>query len=197
METKNKFRLFWGIEIPDKLKELIFKRELEKINNIKFVSKENIHLTILFLGEISENIFQNYTINLCLLDNIINNPFTISLKSFGVFPDIKFPRVFWVGIEDKKSNLNYIFQKIFNYSKQFLNNEFDSSKNQKFFPHITIARFKQKPDIISLQKIIDKYNNFSFGEFEVKNIVLFQSELTSDGPVYSIVKSINNFASSQ
>ncbi|MEM2175107.1 MAG: RNA 2',3'-cyclic phosphodiesterase [Candidatus Micrarchaeia archaeon] len=166
-------RCFIAIDIPEDLKEKIneFQSDLEKMfkNKIKFVEKENLHITLKFLGEINEKELEKLK---RILESIKFSPFKVRLKEIGFFPDEKFIRVIWIGgFSDGK--LEEI-SKIINEKLKKENFYFD----ERFSPHLTIGRVKEKIDITKINREID------FGEFTVKEIKLKKSTLTQEGPIY-------------
>ena len=96
-------RSFIAIDLPVELHESL-QQVSDKIGEqldrapIRWVRVPNIHLTLKFLGDVSEN-------NIPMINEILQaeaahaKPFEISVGGFGVFPNITRPRVIWVGVE--------------------------------------------------------------------------------------------------
>ncbi len=175
-------RIFIAIDIPASLKEKVFdfvcelKKRSEK--GIKFVEKENLHLTLKFLGEVEKN---NLDLVVEKLNGVSFHPFKLNLKDVGCFPDFFNPRVFWIGITDEKKDFFSLYKNIVSFLPEGLFEE-----EEETTPHLTIARFKSKPskefiDFIKSKKGID------FGEFVVKSFCIYESKLTPYGPVYKKV----------
>lgn len=142
----------------------------------KPVSLQSIHFTLLFLGEISEEILEKIKI---ALNSIEFSSFEVSFSGIGAFPKAKFPRVIWVGTDEKGGNLLVdIAQKV---QGKLLPLGFKADK--KFQPHVTIFRVKNKIGDISDE--LSKFNKISFGKQVVSEIKLKKSELTPQGPIYS------------
>jgi 2'-5' RNA ligase len=170
-------RCFIAIDIPEEIKEKIMKIEKELEEKIKesakFVERENLHITLKFLGEIEENKAQKIKE---IINSIPFTPFKIKLKGVGVFPNEKFIRVIWIGGESKE------LEDIAKYLDEKLKSE--KFKSEEFIIHLTIARVKSK---VNISDFLKKYQGYEFGEFEVDNvsqIKLKKSILTSKGPVY-------------
>ncbi len=168
-------RLFVAIEIPNNIKEDFADiiEQLEKIK-AKTVPLKNIHLTIKFIGETDKTkiITEN-------LQKIEFNKFEISLKGIGIFGNFYNPRVFWVGVEENKSLKN-----LFNLVEDTLQKLGIPKDEREFSPHITLARFKTKPNPQKLEEIINNSKK-DFGVFKVESLVLFKSELSYPNPIYS------------
>ena len=71
------------------------------IPGIRWVRTTNFHLTLKFLGDIEENKIEPIAQALELALHPFPR-FTINAKGLGVFPDLKRPRVLWIGLEGKK-----------------------------------------------------------------------------------------------
>jgi 2'-5' RNA ligase len=161
-------RLFFGIEIPEKEREKIenLKKKINFTGKIKWVEKENLHITLIFLGE------KNLEDVLKCVDRISVEPFEISLKGFGVFPDMRRPRVLWIGVDKGKEKIVEIYE-ILSKKLKSLNIEEEKS----FTPHLTIGRIKFGK--VSLNGL-----NYESEIFNVKEVVLFSSILRDEGPLY-------------
>lgn len=167
-----KKRLFIAIEIPEKITEKIVKlqKELKKTIEAKWVKPDNIHLTLIFLGQIAE---EKITSVEGALKSLKFNQFNLRARGLGGFPNLKHPHVLWIGI-DESVELSKIQENLFNSlrSKGF------RIEDRKFSGHLTLARVRSKIDSSSLIK----NKNLDFGEIKVKKIVLCESELKPEGP---------------
>ena len=97
-------RAFIAIEIDPQLVRQISAvvADLQpRIAGIRWVSQANFHLTLKFLGDIEENKIEPIAQALELALRPFPR-FTINAKDLGVFPDLKRPRVLWIGLEGKK-----------------------------------------------------------------------------------------------
>lgn len=172
-------RLFIAIDIPIDIKNK-FIEIIEKLNslNAKTVAIENIHITIKFIGETTKT---NEILK--ALEKIKFKKFTISLKGVGVFSSIYTPRVFWVGIQE-----NQEIKSLFNIVEENLKTLGIPKDEREFSPHVTLARFKKTPNIEKLKKTLETFNK-EFGKFDVKEFVLYKSELTYPNPIYHSIRS--------
>ena len=144
--------------------------------NAKALSIENIHFTMQFLGEISDEKSQDIQKE---LGSISFKPFDVSIIGIGVFPKPSFPRVIWVGT-DEKGGKNMV-ELASTISKKLSNLGFKNDK--PFKPHATIFRVKNKIGNISDE--LKQYELHEFGVQKVSEIKFKKSVLTSDGPIYS------------
>lgn len=110
------------------------------------------------------------------------NPFKIILDTFGSFKKQGRPSVYWAGFNPSPELFNY-HAGLVNSLKAFL-----PIQNHRFTPHITLARVKGDLSINDL-KFLDDYAKKINSQLEIQGliseIVLFKSELTPSGPIYS------------
>jgi RNA 2',3'-cyclic 3'-phosphodiesterase len=182
-------RAFVAIEINKETRNKLseFLTQLKKIDaDVKWVACENIHLTLKFLGYIEENI-------LSALDKIISDavsclrPFDINIENVGAFPSLKKPRVIFVCVQDKGSNLLKIYEKL-DKGIEELGIMRDA---KKYVGHITLGRIKSRKNIAALINALNSGVGYFFGQENVNYISLMQSKLTPNGPIYTTLR---NFA---
>ena len=144
----------------------------ENKNMGKKVEGRNLHLTLKFLGEISgsDKIADS-------LDEIRFQKFTLTLKGLGAFPSQHNGRVLFVRAfpEDLLSELA---------------GEVDSRTrgiplDHPFTPHITLLRTKERRDFSG---VIEKYGQTVFMVQDVSSFCLYESKLTSNGPIYREIR---------
>lgn len=170
-------RTFISVNIPEEIR-----KEIEKIQDFlpEFFGKktevENLHLTLKFLGEIKEQKIGEVKEK---LREIKIEKFRTEIDEIGVFSE-EFIRIVWLHMEDCD-----------NLQKQIdnaLKNLFEPEK--RFMSHLTIARIKKVKDkerfLQDLEKIkIEKI------KFKIDKFYLMKSELTAEGPRYSVLEEYN------
>ena len=170
-------RAFVAVEVNDeKVIESITKIQSKIKIKAKSVEPNNLHFTIQFLGEISEDMVEKIKLALKTIDF---SAFKIEFQGLGAFPKMKFPRVIWIGTDEKGgSDLTDLSTKVRN-----------SLEPLGFFPdkpfksHITIFRIKNKLGDVS--KDLEKFSTYEFGSQKISSVKLKQSVLTPQGPIYS------------
>jgi len=170
-------RAFVAIEIySNEIINLISKFQSEININAKPVEPHNLHFTLQFLGDISQDMVEKVMIS---LNSIKFSSFMVNFKGIGVFPKLKFPRVVWIGTDENGGNL------LIELSKKVENAliPLGFSVDKPFKPHITVFRIKNK--IGDISKELDKFKSVDFGTQEITEFKLKQSVLSSKGPVYS------------
>jgi len=169
-------RTFVAAEINSKqVLDSMKKIQTELDLRAKPISLQNMHFTLLFLGEISEEVFFKVQ---DALNSIQFSEFEISFQSVGTFPRATNPRIVWVGIDEEGGKqLSSLASQVENALAPL---GFRSDK--PFRPHVTIFRIKNKIGDIS-----DKLSRLesSFGTQKISEIKFKRSVLTPDGPDYS------------
>jgi len=180
-------RVFIGIKLNNSVKEEINKvlRPFKKISTpLKWVKPENTHLTLKFIGEISEKKYLQ--IKESLTDNDFNiEPFNLKFSELGRFGRGNNINIFWAGIENN-NELKNLFIEI----EDRLENINIKKDTREFKPHITLGRNKKQFNFKTFFKILDEYNNQFISKIKVDGFQIFKSELSYSGPIHTILKEI-------
>lgn len=135
----------------------------------------NMHFTLLFLGEISDEMAARVAGS---LKEVQFAQFQISFEGIGAFPKPRFPRVVWIGVKEGRDELVQLAGKV---EERLATLGFKADK--PFAPHVTIFRIKDKSQDITDQ--LSKYASTKLGTQLVSEVKLKKSVLTPQGPVYS------------
>jgi len=153
-----------------------------KDERIKWVDLWNMHLTLFFLGDTEENLIPEIAKDLS--ENLKGfKSFNLVSKGFGVFRNIKDPRAIWFGLEENHKLIE-LKQKV----NASLNNFGFETEHKKFKPHLTLGRVKYLKQSNTLKDLIEELKDNIIQENTIDEVILFKSELTPKGPVYSILK---------
>ena len=182
MKIKNEKRVFIGIPIGSKIKSIlpIIKSSVNcHPNNIKWIPPENIHLTLSFLGNISNKDLPHLIQS--VEKKITCNDFQLTISGTGIFPSSKSPKVLWLGISKGIDELSSLQSQVEKSIRKFIENH----QEIIFTPHITIARIGRLhrkidalPFLNSVYSPIELYVNF---------ICLFESQLFPEGAKYTVL----------
>jgi 2'-5' RNA ligase len=176
-------RTFIAIEIP---KTVISKiRELQGVIKaygfkIRWVRAENIHLTLKFLGDIEE-IKINEIAEAVSKTAEQHSPISLKAKGIGVFPGIKRPHVLWVGLSGQLEALIKLQQTL---DENLIALGF-SSEERPFKGHLTMGRIKDRIDVKKLGDALMAFRRFESETFTTGQIILYKSELTPSGAIYT------------
>lgn len=178
-------RAFFAIPLSEEIKNTIDKFNSNNIvplfNKLKKVEKENLHITLRFLGNIEEKLV-NVLYDKCNTYKQKYTSFTIQIKGIGVFPSTQRARVIWIGLVNNIDKIMAIYNDINNMVKE-LKIEYEDEKD--FNPHITIGRFRESPGYEKINSIINAYKEKEFGIISVNSITLYKSTLTQTNPIYT------------
>lgn len=179
-------RIFIAINLPEDIKNELVKVQADlDLPGIKLVEKENLHLTLAFLGEIKEEKIATVSqISKSVIKNI--NSFFVELSGLGVFPHPERPRIVWVAMD------HHHLDNLVNSLRKELTKEklFDDIK--PFSAHLTLARIKYLvPETKNIIKqLLQVHKNQKYGTIKIETIEIMGSELAPSGPIYKILQKI-------
>ena len=181
-------RSFLAFEIPTEIRDtvsFIYNGLKNTDLNVRWVKEENIHITLVFMGNVDEKDIDPMG---RLLEKACNKygPFLIRVKGVGVFSSIRSPRVLWIGMEGDIERMRHFRDRIQKDLKRFGIKE----EKRRFSPHLTVGRFKRgfnKTD--KLRSLIEEYRDTASPDSMVRELVLFKSELRPEGAVYTKLNS--------
>ncbi|MFH1427334.1 MAG: RNA 2',3'-cyclic phosphodiesterase [Patescibacteria group bacterium] len=184
MQEIKKKRIFIALNLPNNTKNeissLINNLEI-KNKGIKWTQKENLHLTLHFLGYLNNEQIEK-------VEQIINSLATqfkemeFSIKEINAFPNLHQPRV--IVLSGQQTNGTTVFDLQREIGEKLKESGF-IVENRAWKLHLTLGRVKSynyKFEIPEDLKV--KINNFKISSFE-----LMESELMLEGPIYKVVKS--------
>jgi 2'-5' RNA ligase len=149
-----------------------------RLNKMSWVKPENWHITLSFLGDTpSEKVDQLQK----LIDDAFCevSAFKANLEGVGVFPNRRDPNVLWLGL----NSLQLIIPAYEQLGKLLLKNDF-SFDQKPLKPHLTIARMKYLADKAIIDTLVKDYGQTVFDQVKIDRVVLFESLLTPQGPIY-------------
>ncbi len=177
-------RSFLAFELPPEIREQIgaVSRELEGLSlPVRWVKLENIHLTVVFLGSVSEDTIDEIKEKVASVVKGFSSIET-RIKGMGAFPNWRRPRVIWIGLNGDIEGLSTLRHGLQGELKVF------GVKQEKrpFRPHLTLGRFKGLPKgDEGLKWILERYGDITSELHSLHELVLFKSDLRPDGPVYT------------
>lgn len=149
--------------------------------DVKLVEPKNIHVTVRFLGEITPEMVEKVY---SAMKNVKFTPFNIQLTGLGVFPTINYPRVVWAGITDGAVQLKSIWEQL----EPQLHDLGFKPEPEGFTPHLTIARVRSGANKQRLVDLVQRHENYDFGNIRGDCLKLKKSQLSPKGPVYTTLK---------
>ncbi|MBN2540853.1 MAG: RNA 2',3'-cyclic phosphodiesterase [Bacilli bacterium] len=128
-------RLFIALLFPYEIKDTIYDvlEEVEEISEDgNFTDYDNLHLTVLYLGETSKEMYQRIK-EKC--SEIIIKPFSYETSHIGMFQKNKPKKIVYLGVKN-----NYTLQSLYNQVVIKLRELGLSIPTSKYTPHITLGR---------------------------------------------------------
>ncbi|MFC1629867.1 RNA 2',3'-cyclic phosphodiesterase [Patescibacteria group bacterium] len=181
-------RIFISINLPENIKKRLVGHQSKWPElPIKWTKKENLHITLIFLGHLSSD----ELVEICKITKEVasrSQSFFVNLNKINYGPPRKMPpRMIWA-IGEKSKEFTLLRDDL---EKSIIGSEKVnfSSENRIFSPHITLGRiktweFKQ----IEPEDRPQFVGGISFG-FDVNSIEVMESQLKRGGPEYTILES--------
>lgn len=186
MNRGNEWRVFCAIELPAEVRARLedhgrrLRKEVPEAA-ASWSRVENIHLTLKFFGNVEVNRIEKIS---AAAERAVTefSTFQIGIGETGVFPRPSRPQVLWIGVIDQSGQLSALQEKFENEcaAEGFL------KEDRAYKPHLTIARLR-KPE--GTRQLAEAHLEMKFEpiEVDVKEIVLFRSELSPKGSKYTVV----------
>lgn len=186
-------RIFIAINLPENIKkELVsYQEKIEKMFDledslpIRWTEKENLHITLAFLGYLSDQELSEICKILKTVSEI-NRPFSLTLNKIYYGPPGKPPKMIWVAGE-KSKELGKIQRDLENSLERKISGRKEEAR--PFSSHITLGRLKQW----QFRKINPEERPYIYQEFslifDVPSIEIMESKLKPSGPGYFILES--------
>ena len=177
-------RCFLGLPLPES-----YQQGLETISQcwrprlrskMSWTRKGNWHITLSFLGDISEDLLEQVQLR---LETISRQPFECQAGGAGFFPPGKEPRVLWIGLRTGQESLQGLARDI---EQTLLPLGFSPSR-KSFQAHLTLARIRQNRKD-EWRAVREDLQARQWPAFFAESFVLWRSNLTPQGPEYSPIR---------
>ncbi|MGC9361734.1 MAG: RNA 2',3'-cyclic phosphodiesterase [Candidatus Syntrophosphaera sp.] len=177
-----KYRTFIALEAPEPVHKSLAERLmfLRPVQGVKWVRDQNLHLTLLFLGDVESTAMP-------VLEKTLaghaqgQKAFNLNVKGLELFPAKK-PRLVWASLANPDKDL-------FDFHKDLIN----SIRREGFEPdikplrlHITLGRIRS-PLPVSLERDIMQ-SDVDTGTYAYDKITLYRSVLKPEGPTYHVLE---------
>jgi 2'-5' RNA ligase len=189
-------RVFVAVELSSEVREKISALQ-QQLNTtlppMNWVRPESIHLTLKFLGSVEPSRISQL---LSVLEPIgkRQNKFSVDVQDLGVFPHVKHPRIFWVGVTGKTHALQELVLKI----EAVLEPLGFPLEDKPYHPHLTLARMTRENAIVGSALVKNRifHSDQQLGTLPIDRFILFQSDLDSFGAIYTPLGSVQFSGSS-
>ena len=172
-------RLFTAIDLhPDvllRLERLLSAWRPEAL--IKWTPLDNLHVTIKFIGQWSEDRLDE--LDAALTSLVPREPFQVEIKDLGWFPNERSPHVLWAGVQGGDSLRRLALE-----TEERLRSLGIAKEDREFRPHLTLARIKKPAPLGRLRQKMQEVKPTFFGKFPVGEFALYRSDPGSNASVY-------------
>ena len=175
-------RCFVAVEIPASIQALMkpVQTHLQsQIRKASWTKPGNFHLTLKFLGDVRPEAINDISEAIERVTET-HSPFSIAFGGIGAFPNLARPRVIWMGIKQGASTVSRLAEAV-NLELAHLG----FSTDNRFHPHLTLARLRTAMNLEPLKNILRKYDTIDGGSMRVSEIALMQSQLHPNGAIYT------------
>lgn len=175
-------RLFIAINFPEAMRQRLWNETTalrEAGYPVKWVDAANIHMTVKFLGEVDESRVAGICRGAAAAVGE-TKVFQLPVGEFGAFPNLKRPRVVWVGCESLPV-LELLADAV---EREMAQCGFEP-EGRAFRPHVTIGRVRREArpaDLEGLDRDLDALEFFE--EPSVASLDVMRSHLGPRGPRY-------------
>ncbi len=146
------------------------------------VHPATLHLTLHFFGRLTEENLEKLKVSM-LSVSVQAKPFEVDIQGLGVFPDLRRPRVLWLGLTPVEP-----LRSLHQCWRDALGRAGLPLAGKPYTPHLTIGRFRQRPE--GLEVLLEAYAKRRFGRLTVDRLVLYESRLSPQGaehmPVHDV-----------
>lgn len=170
-------RLFIAIPLPDETVKSITET-YGGISGARWTEEEQLHLTLHFLGECTEEEMKRI---LTILDTIRFNHFSVEIEDSGSFPLKGDPKVLWLGVKKNKH-----LEKLHKTIKNRLLEEGFILEARSFKPHITAARLRKGTYAEDVVPWLKENAQLSLKPFRANEFCLYSSKLSPTGSTHYI-----------
>lgn len=177
-------RLFFGVFPPPEILHSLPPLR-SHLPSFRELPPHNRHITLFFLGNLEKTRAESLYLE-CQRKVLPYPPFSTSLTIPGVFPGLRSPRVLWIGVSSHPQwiRLAEIVAETFS--------RWVPPLTPSFTPHLTLGRWKHPPPPHRVEELLRTFPKE--GEYrtpwEVKEVLLVQSQLTPQGPIYTPLVSL-------
>jgi 2'-5' RNA ligase len=181
-----KTRTFIGVGISDAIRTntVALQKELAKTGaGVKWVESENLHVTLLFLGEVDDRELHSVCKEVKAAA-ATEPPFTLRVSGVGAFPTPRRPKILWTGITDGAEALQRLYSVL---GERMLELGCYRTEERGYTPHLTLGRAKSDADAFALASELQKRLAWDGGSTTVEEVLVFSSQLNRDGPVYTVI----------
>ncbi len=178
-------RTFLGVAVSDDTRRrcTALQQELAAVADVKWVEPPNLHVTLLFLGELDDRDL----VQVCKVATAAARrepSFVLRVSGLGAFPTPRRPKVLWGGIGEGADSLLRLYAAT---AAPLIESGIYRKEDRDFTPHLTLGRANADEDSNRLAPELPKRLAWDGGSTAVEELLVFSSELRRTGPEYAVL----------
>jgi 2'-5' RNA ligase len=181
-----RIRTFIGVDVGKAIRDRavsLQEKLAQSSNDVKWVEPENLHVTLLFLGEVDDR--ELPAVCRAVSDSLQAQPsFPLAVEGVGCFPNPRRPRVLWIGVGEGSQELCTIHDAL---ERPLLDLGCYRREERKYTPHLTLGRVKGERPVDQLGEALAKHAGWRGGQTVVNEIHVMSSKLGAHGPAYAVL----------
>lgn len=182
------WRSFFAVELSKEVEDGVSKiqeRLKRKAEGVRWVRPAGIHLTLKFLGEVDPDRTEEIVRKAGEAVKGVG-PFTLRITGGGGFPNVKNPRIIWIGVEDQSGLLRELQKRLETGLKELG----FKREERNYAPHLTLGRVRSGQRKAAFTQALEDIGDSDLGTMEVREITLFRSELKPTGAEYTKLRTV-------
>ena len=169
-------RLFVGLELPEPIMRQLLAMQ-QNISGARWQTASQLHLTLCFIGNASEETTQAITAGLLTMES---PAFDLTLERPGYFGSQDNPGALWLGVLPQSHVKTLHDQVAIRLMQAGI-----SQDKRPYHPHVTLARMAKNSGPAT--PFLEAFADYRSPPFRVQHISLFRSNLTHQGSVYDVI----------
>ena len=182
-------RLFIAVKLPEMLHTALMTLQerverLDPQHMIRWVANDSLHLTLKFLGDAPAD--QVEAILGAMQAASDTSPFTLRLEQIGAFPNLRAPRVVWLGVAGEMAALHQLRDAV----ERTVSPLGFPTEARPFSPHLTLGRarpYADKAAVAAVGEALSKLTVEPMEAWQITEFVLMRSDTHPEGAVYTVV----------
>jgi RNA 2',3'-cyclic 3'-phosphodiesterase len=176
-------RIFVAVFPPQRVREALFRaaRALPASKDFRLIGPEKLHLTLKFLGDVTEDDMSRVTLALGPLREG-HEPFEVSTSGFGAFPSERRARILWTGVGEGSESLRAVAKTV----EDLLEPAGFGREERPYVPHLTLGRTRGRQAKLEVASVSPPALRFT-----VSGVELVESLPGAGGVTYSVLETVS------
>lgn len=181
-----RIRTFIAVDLASGVKDrlIALQEQLGRAGSgVKWTRPENLHLTLLFLGDVDEL----EVVSICRLVQHRarkHAPFSLEVAGLGAFPNTRRPKILWAGIADGVAELCTLHADL---EEGLLELGCYRREDREYTPHLTLGRLSHDDQADEWSPVLANHADWRGGNSPVDEVLVMASEMRKGGPEYSVL----------